>query len=72
MTTSTGARQNTTINGNDKTCVWWIKDWLLIFHSEGEVSPSDFAESYVAAFSSAPAASGTPAPAASEQPAASQ
>lgn len=52
---------------NHNTRLWWIKEWLFMFHSAGAEDPGDFTEAFIPAMSS-PLSADTSEPL--EQPAA--
>ena len=49
VSTSSGNRVYVRLNGDDYTRMWWVKNWLFIFHSHGGSDPEAFMEPYMKA-----------------------
>jgi hypothetical protein len=57
MTTTMGNRTHVK-SGDSHTRVWWLKDWLFFFRSQG--ADPDIAEQYLKAIAAPPAEGETP------------
>ena len=49
MTTRTPGRLYVRLRGDNRTRLWWIKDWLFMFRTVGPEDPDGFAEKYLEA-----------------------
>ena len=47
--TRMGHRLYVGLNGSEHTRLWWLKDWLFIFHTSGPEDPDAFADAYLSA-----------------------
>ena len=47
--TRVGHRLYVGLNGIEHTRMWWLKDWLFIFHTSGPEDPDAFADAYLSA-----------------------
>ncbi len=56
-------RVHLVMNGDEHTRLWWIKDWLFMFQSQGGEDPEDFAVLFLANSSESAPVVADPAPA---------
>jgi len=48
-----GNRSSVRTNGDDYTEMWWLKNWMFIFHKHGGTDPESFIEPYLTAVQAA-------------------
>ena len=51
VTMRTPMRVYAEFNGDDHTRLWWLKDWLFIFHTTGPEDPDAFADRFIESMS---------------------